>query len=88
VIGKEDKVKAIEIVVRCAKQPEKHAKKIRVSSELGMEWAQMFAGLLDGSSQFYIYKPGPNSPIGKCATCGGELSAEITEVEVKDAEHE
>ena len=80
-------MKEIRITVRCAKQPDKHAKILRVSEELGLKWAETLAGLLDGSSPMYIYKPGPDSPIGKCATCGGQLSADVEEVEAKDAEH-
>jgi hypothetical protein len=74
----------IRLTLRCAREPEKHAKVLRISAELGKEYAETFAGLLDGSSPFYIYKPGPNSPIGKCATCGGQLSSTIEEVEAID----
>lgn len=70
-----------EITVRCSSQPTKHAKKIRVDAQVGRAYVDTLAGLLDGSSPFYIYKPGPNSTIGKCATCGAEITAEVQEVE-------
>jgi hypothetical protein len=76
----------IRITVRCANHPLKHGKILRVSLALGLEYAQMLAGLLDGSSKFYIYPPGPESPIGKCCTCGGALSAEVAEVDVPTKE--
>jgi hypothetical protein len=75
-------MKQIRIIVRCANDPGKHAKVIRVAEQFGMEWAEVFAELLDGTSPMYIYAPGELSPIGKCATCGGKLSSEVKEVDV------
>lgn len=76
----------IRLTVRCANQPNKHAKVLRLDAELGKEFAQGLADLLDGSSSLYIYKPGANSPIGKCCTCGGQLSATVEETEAEDAQ--
>lgn len=78
--------KEIRVTVRCKSHPEKHAKILRVDPQLGLEFAQLMAGLLDGTSPMYIYKPGPDSPIGKCATCGGQLETTVEEVEVRGAE--
>lgn len=75
---------ALQIVVRCTAQPEKHAKILRMRSE-DKTYAENLATLLDGTSAFYIHKPGPDSPIGKCATCGAPLTATVEEIEVKDA---
>lgn len=72
-------VTEIRITIRCATHPDEHAKILRVSPELGRDYAETFAGLLCGTSPMYIHKPGPNSPIGKCATCGGQLTYTIEE---------
>lgn len=87
-------MKQVQIVVRCEKEPAKHAKILRLRPDTPelygfstpKEWAENLARLLDGTSAFYIHKPGPDSPIGKCATCGGKLTATVEEVEAKDAE--
>lgn len=75
----------IQITMRCAAHPDKHAKVLRMHEELGMQNAKILAALLDGTSPMYIRKPGALSPIGKCATCGGQLTSEVEEVEMKDA---
>ncbi|HLW67869.1 MAG TPA: hypothetical protein VKS79_21300 [Gemmataceae bacterium] len=31
--------------------------------------AEQWAGLLDGSSRFFVHPPGPESVIGKCGIC-------------------
>lgn len=69
------------ITVRCAREPEKHAKVIRIVHGAGRQYVDTFAALLDGSSEFYVHKPGPNSPIGKCAICGGQIECHVEEVE-------
>lgn len=79
------KHKEIRIILRCQNQPDKHAKILIIDECLGIEYAETLAELMDGTSRFYIYKPGPDSPIGKCATCGGQVKSEVIEVE-KDAE--
>ena len=73
----------IRITVRCEKD-DSHAKILKISHGLGSEYAKGLAGLLDGSSPFYIHKPGPKSPIGKCCICQGKLSAEVEEVHVAE----
>lgn len=42
--------------------------------------AELFAGLLDGTSPAYVAPPGadPNSPIGKCGICGRPFKAKVT----------
>jgi len=72
------------ITVRCQREPAKHAKILRLKSEQGRQYADTLASLLDGSSPLFIHKPGPDSPIGKCATCGGGVEASVEEVEVKE----
>jgi hypothetical protein len=70
------KVPEIRIIVRCVDH-EGHAKTVRFDAALGMEYAETLAGLLDGSSRFYIFPPSKLSPIGKCGICGGNLSCTI-----------
>lgn len=80
-------MEAFEIVIRCTRNSD-HAKKIRVDASKeawGQDAAEGLAALLDGTSPLYIHKPGPNSPIGKCATCGGPLTSTVERVQVKDA---
>lgn len=74
----------IRIIVRC-KENSDHAKILRIGNELVREYAENLAGLLDGSSRFYIHPPGDLSPIGKCGICHGQLTATVEEVETKDA---
>jgi hypothetical protein len=71
----------IRITVRCTREPEKHAKILRLNGDLGMAWAERLAGLIDGTSPFYIHGPGPNSPIGKCCVCGAQIASTLEEVE-------
>lgn len=71
-----------EITIRCEKEPESHAKKLRLFG-CDREYVEQLARLLDGTSTFYIYKPGPQSPIGKCGICGGTITARVEEVENK-----
>jgi hypothetical protein len=75
-------VKAYEITVRCSND-QNHAKKLRIKNE-AKDWVDNLAALLDGSSRFYVLKPGPQSPIGKCATCGGPVFCLVDEVEIPE----
>lgn len=72
----------IRLIIRCKKEPDKHAKILQMQG-LPREVVEDFAGLLCGTSPYYIHNPGPDSPIGKCVTCGGQLTYEIEE---RDAE--
>jgi hypothetical protein len=76
-------MKEIRITVRC-KEDENHAKNLRMDASRGLAWVETLAEILDGTSTMYIYPPGPGSPIGKCAICGGKLDAEIQVID--DAE--
>jgi hypothetical protein len=77
------------ITIRCKRQPETHAKIIRLRSvphfvrELNRDYVEGLAGLLDGTSPWFIHPPGPDSTIGKCATCGGQLESSIEERDVQ-----
>ena len=73
-------MKSYELVIRCQAQPQKHAKVIRIG-DTNKDYVETLAGLLDGTSHLYLYKPGPDSPIGKCATCGGALRSEVKEID-------
>lgn len=67
------------LIVRCDQQPDHHAKILRVDSIMGRPFVDLIAGVFDGRSPMYIYQPGPQSTIGKCATCGSTLTSEIEE---------
>ena len=74
----------IRLIIKCVRDHD-HQKLLKFSAELGMDYVETFAGLLCGTSPHYVHKPGPNSPIGKCATCGGQIEYTIEEVEAKNA---
>lgn len=69
----------INLTVRCTKDPD-HAKVLRFRDSSFEEIARL-ARLLDGTSENYIYKPGPDSPIGKCAICGAPYECTVSEID-------
>lgn len=77
----------IRILVKCIKR-EDHRKILRMRVELGKHYAETLAGLLDGTSPYYIHKPAEGSPIGKCGLCGAPLECEVYETEVTNANNE
>lgn len=58
-----------------------HTQSILVAGVSSREWAEIMCGLMDGTSDLYRSKPSdnPNSSIGKCASCGKQTKAEVTE---------
>lgn len=73
----------IRIKVQCENDPN-HAKILRLHGEAGLDYAHRLGRLLDGTSALYIYPPGPDSPIGRCAICRGTLSYEVEERECQN----
>lgn len=73
-------MKEIRIMVRCVSSPTQHAKVVRVRARLGKRRAEELAELLDGSSLAYVHPPGPQSPIGRCCVCGGQVECEVSEI--------
>lgn len=81
--------KNFRIIVRCEKDPYKHAKILEFQffqvdgarADVGREYCETLAGLLDGTSKHYIFPPNEGSPIGRCDICRGKLTAVVTEVE-------
>ncbi len=43
------------------------------------EWVEAQARILDGTSEMYVFKPGPESVIGKCGICGAQIKCEVQE---------
>lgn len=85
---KEQPAGAIRITLRCVREPTKHVKMMQFDPPFPMETVRIIAGILDGTSHTFIHKPGPLSPVGKCATCGAALESSIAQMEPpKDAEH-
>lgn len=65
----------ITVTATCA---EGHSQALRVDGKLGLEWAKMWAGLMDGTSPLYIYPPiGTDSLIGKCGICGSQIKCSV-----------
>ncbi len=67
-----------------AKCPAGHEQTFYLDPSLTLEWAQQWAGLLDGSSPLYVHSPiGTDSPIGKCcfemrgSICGEQFRCEV-----------
>lgn len=74
----------IRIRIQCPEDAD-HAKIIQLKATLGHPIAQMLAELLCGTSEYYIFKPGDGSPIGRCIVCGGgPLTYQIEEFEGKE----
>ena len=72
--------KEIRVMVRCLDNHD-HAKNLRFDgNQFTFEQVVAMAAVFDGTSPAYILKPSANSPIGKCAVCGGQLEATTSEV--------
>jgi predicted acyltransferase len=56
-----------------------HEQVLTVDGRLGRRWAEILAGLLDGTSDVYVHQPGPDSVIGKCGRCGAHIQCTVTE---------
>ena len=57
-----------------------HSQEIIIEG-LGREYAELQAGLLDGTSPMYIHSPiGTDSVIGKCGICRAQIHCVVTEV--------
>jgi hypothetical protein len=56
-----------------------HTQALQLDADLGMDYAVMLGGLMDGTSRFYIYPPGPSSTIGKCSICQSPITVTVAE---------
>ena len=66
------------ITARCTGKPE-HVQQITMACT--REYAELFAGLLDGSSTLYVHPPGPQSVTGKCGICRAQILCVVEESE-------
>lgn len=41
------------------------------------EYVERVAGLMDGTSPLYVFKPNGDSTLGKCETCGGKFTCTV-----------
>lgn len=57
-----------------------HSSTICIRGRMAPEAVKLWTGLMDGTSSFYISKPGPESAIGKCGVCGAPFTTEIREL--------
>jgi hypothetical protein len=64
------------LTVRCIDKPT-HVQQIKMQTT--REYAELFAGLLDGTSTMYVHPPGPESVIGKCGICGAQIRCVVEE---------
>ena len=71
----------IRLKIQCVKDRD-HAKILRITGQT-REQVDILGGLMCGNSPFYIFPPGPGSPIGKCGLCGGQLEYSIEEFEAE-----
>ena len=74
------KVMYYKIVARCSNG---HEQTLRMEG-FTREQVEIQAGLMDGTSPFYVYPPkedgSDGSAIGKCAQCGKPFKCTVTEV--------
>jgi hypothetical protein len=40
-------------------------------------WAEIWAGLTDGSSELYVHPPGPDCAFCKCGICGAPFKCSV-----------
>lgn len=57
---------------------EGHTQQLHVDG-MTREWAESLAGLMDGTSSFYIRSPrsDDSSLIGKCGICGSQINCKV-----------
>jgi hypothetical protein len=69
-----------EHYVAAARCDDGHEQQLKV--HMSCERRRVFAGLMDGTSEFYIHSPlGTDPVIGKCGLCGAQIKCEVTGVE-------
>ena len=68
--------KVITITAKCA---EGHSQTLGVGPGLDLVWAKHLAGLMDGTSDFYVNSPrgDASSLIGKCGICGSQIDCTV-----------
>lgn len=55
-----------------------HSSILKVGKSMGKEWAESYAGLLDGTSPLLQHTPADSgSIIGKCAICGSRITCMV-----------
>jgi hypothetical protein len=67
----------IRLKIQCVKNVD-HAKILKIH-DAGREYVETLGGLMCGNSPFYVFPPGPGSPIGRCGLCGGQLEYTVEE---------
>lgn len=69
----------IEVV--CEGNPE-HRTVLHFADYENRDFVEHLAGLLDGTSSFYVYSPrdypADNSPVAKCMTCGAWINCRVS----------
>lgn len=66
---------AYTVVAKCAGG---HVQEVEVDDLLGIEWAQEYAALLDGSSSLFLRPPAESGEmIGHCGICGQRIDCKV-----------
>lgn len=70
-------------VVLTAICEEGHKQSLQIGKGMSVEWALALAGLMDGTSSFYVHSPrcDESSLIGKCGICGSQINCKVEEGE-------
>lgn len=73
----------VQIILKCEKG---HTQQLNIIG-MGMEYAKDYAGLLDGTSRFFVHpidktrppSETPYSHVGKCGICGAWITTTVEE---------
>lgn len=70
------RVEAIVITAKCAQG---HSQTLGVGPGMDLVWARHLAGLMDGTSDFYVHSPrgDDSSLIGRCGICGSQIDCKV-----------
>jgi hypothetical protein len=88
-----DQQKESRMFVMTATCKKGHHQVVLYDEHFGRDWVETQAGLIDGSSPLYKFKPGAESTIGKCAwmdqegaqACGAQIKCEVNDLSKAEA---
>jgi len=75
--GQKRPADVISLRVQC-EADESHGKMLRFKTTCALAYIEALAALITGTSEHYVFPPGPGSPIGGgCRVCGAKLRCTI-----------